>query len=167
MCWFVHSGARSCGMHRLLQTFGVRTTMIGTRCSRTPTRWLPDRQEMLGGRGVNPPSTVPPAPLRGSAQGTESNTRVTLWGSCRHVENVDPTKHQGGAIVFVVAARMNVRQLAQILCSSHKLLLDSRFSGSEAISANPPACFAIGLLVIALLLFAACVAVTVLSLIFN
>ena len=31
--WFVHSGARSCGMHRLLQTFGVRTTMIGTRCS--------------------------------------------------------------------------------------------------------------------------------------
>src|ERR1700732_998491 len=32
-CWFVHSGARSCGMHRLLQTFGVRTTMIGTRCS--------------------------------------------------------------------------------------------------------------------------------------
>src|SRR5580704_1951064 len=31
-CWFVHSGARSCGMHRLLQTFGVRTTMIGTRC---------------------------------------------------------------------------------------------------------------------------------------
>jgi DNA-binding transcriptional regulator YdaS (Cro superfamily) len=32
MCWFVHSGARSCGMHRLLQTFGVRTTMIGTRC---------------------------------------------------------------------------------------------------------------------------------------
>src|ERR1700676_4298503 len=33
MCWFVHSGARSCGVHRLLQTFGVRTTMIGTRCS--------------------------------------------------------------------------------------------------------------------------------------
>src|SRR5580698_9544651 len=32
MCWFVHSGARSCGVHRLLQTFGVRTTMIGTRC---------------------------------------------------------------------------------------------------------------------------------------
>jgi hypothetical protein len=46
------------------------------------------------------------------------------------------------AIVFVVAARMNVRQLAQILCSSHKLLLDPRFSGPEAISANPPACFA-------------------------
>jgi hypothetical protein len=35
MCWFVHSGARSCGMHRLLQTFGLRTTMIGTRCSST------------------------------------------------------------------------------------------------------------------------------------
>ena len=33
MCWFVHSGARSYGMHRLLQTFGLRTTMIGTRCS--------------------------------------------------------------------------------------------------------------------------------------
>ena len=47
------------------------------------------------------------------------------------------------AIVFVVAARMNVRQLAQILCSSHKLLLDPRFSGPEAISANPPACFAL------------------------
>jgi hypothetical protein len=31
MCWFVHSGARSCEMHRLLQTFGLRTTMIGTR----------------------------------------------------------------------------------------------------------------------------------------
>src|SRR4029077_17906264 len=31
MCWFVHSGARSCGMHRLLQAFGVRTNMIGTR----------------------------------------------------------------------------------------------------------------------------------------
>ena len=47
------------------------------------------------------------------------------------------------AIVFVVAARMNVRQLAQILCSSHKLLLDPRFSGPEAINANPPACFAL------------------------
>jgi hypothetical protein len=47
------------------------------------------------------------------------------------------------AIVFVVAARMNVRQLAQILCSSHKFLLDPRFSGPEAISANPPACFAL------------------------
>src|SRR6478672_9507863 len=31
MRWFVHSGARSCGMHRLLQAFGLRTTMIGTR----------------------------------------------------------------------------------------------------------------------------------------
>ena len=47
------------------------------------------------------------------------------------------------AVVFVLAARMNVRQLAQILCSSHKLLLDPRFSGPEAISANPPACFAL------------------------
>jgi hypothetical protein len=47
------------------------------------------------------------------------------------------------AIVFVVAARMNVRQLAQILCSSQKLLLDPRFSDPEAISANPPACFAL------------------------
>ena len=47
------------------------------------------------------------------------------------------------AVVFVVAARMNVRQLAQILCSSHKLQLDPRFSGPEAISANPPACFAL------------------------
>jgi hypothetical protein len=47
------------------------------------------------------------------------------------------------AVVFVLAARMNVRQLAQILCSSHKLLLDPRFSGREAISANPPACFAL------------------------
>src|SRR4029077_10316992 len=33
MRWFVHSGARSCGMHRLLQAFGLRTTMIGTRYS--------------------------------------------------------------------------------------------------------------------------------------
>src|SRR6476661_614881 len=35
MRWFVHSGARSCGMHRLLQAFGLRTTMIGTRYSST------------------------------------------------------------------------------------------------------------------------------------
>ena len=27
-------GTRSCGMHRLLQTCGVQTTMIGTRCRR-------------------------------------------------------------------------------------------------------------------------------------
>ena len=33
------------------------------------------------------------------------------------------------AVVFVLAARMNVHQLAQILCSSHKLQLDPRFSG--------------------------------------
>src|ERR1700731_2363271 len=39
-CWFVHSGARSCGMHRLLQTFGVRTTMIGTRCSAVNLKFL-------------------------------------------------------------------------------------------------------------------------------
>jgi hypothetical protein len=43
----------------------------------------------------------------------------------------------------IVAARMNVRQLAQILCSSRKLQLDPRFSGPEAINANPPACFAL------------------------
>jgi hypothetical protein len=47
------------------------------------------------------------------------------------------------AVVFVLAARMNVRQLAPILCSSRKLQLDPRFSGPEAINANPPACFAL------------------------
>jgi hypothetical protein len=47
------------------------------------------------------------------------------------------------AVVFVVAARTNTRQLAQILCSSDNLSLDPRFSGPEAISANPPACFAL------------------------
>ena len=33
--------ASSCGMHRLLQTFGVRTTMIGTRCSIGPFAFGP------------------------------------------------------------------------------------------------------------------------------
>jgi hypothetical protein len=47
------------------------------------------------------------------------------------------------AVVFDLAARMHVRQLAQILCSSNKLQLNPRFSGPEAISANPPACFAL------------------------
>ena len=42
-----------------------------------------------------------------------------------------------------VAARANTRQLAQILCSSDNLSLDPHFSGPEAISANPPACFAL------------------------
>jgi hypothetical protein len=43
----------------------------------------------------------------------------------------------------IVPARTSTRQLAQILCSSHKLLLDPRFSGPEPISANPRACCAL------------------------
>ena len=43
----------------------------------------------------------------------------------------------------IVPARTNTRQLAQILCPSDNLSLDPRFSGPEAISANPPACFAL------------------------
>jgi hypothetical protein len=38
----------------------------------------------------------------------------------------------------IVPARTNTRQLAHILCSSDNLSLDPRFSGPEAISANPP-----------------------------
>ena len=43
----------------------------------------------------------------------------------------------------IVPAPTNTRQLAQILCPSDNLSLDPRFSGPEAISANPPACFAL------------------------
>src|SRR4051812_30728481 len=49
MCWFVHSAARSCGMHRLLQTFGLRTTMIGTRCSRAALISLLSFSNDIGG----------------------------------------------------------------------------------------------------------------------
>jgi hypothetical protein len=46
-------------------------------------------------------------------------------------------------VFFVLAARMNTCQLAQIPLLPNKLPLDPRFSGPEAISANPPACFAL------------------------
>src|ERR1700694_2134330 len=62
MCWFVHSGARSCGVHRLLQTFGVRTTMIGTRCSMVVAELVDGREALLGelmrGESANHPNPL-------------------------------------------------------------------------------------------------------------
>jgi hypothetical protein len=46
-------------------------------------------------------------------------------------------------VIFVVAARMSTRQLAQILLSPNKLSLDPRFPAPEAVSANPPACLSL------------------------
>ena len=43
----------------------------------------------------------------------------------------------------IIPARTSTRQLAQILCSSDNRSLDPHFSGPEAISPNPPACFAL------------------------
>jgi hypothetical protein len=40
-------------------------------------------------------------------------------------------------IIFIVIARLSTPQLAQILCSPNKLVLDPRFSAPEAVSANP------------------------------
>ena len=42
----------------------------------------------------------------------------------------------------IVPAPTNTRPLAQILFSSDNLSLNPRFSDPEAISPNPPACFA-------------------------
>jgi hypothetical protein len=46
-------------------------------------------------------------------------------------------------VFFVLAARMNTCQLAQIPLSPNKLPLDPRFSGLAALSANASACFAL------------------------
>jgi hypothetical protein len=46
-------------------------------------------------------------------------------------------------VVFVVATRMNALQLAQTLCSCSKLPLHPRFCGSQRVTANTSACFAV------------------------